>query len=89
MFNRWTSNDFGMITEGTSHDQETTSEDVVGSSYRGHPENMGYIVENKVVMAALLNVLEDCSNVEVQRGVKVKEVEPPTTTGDKVSDSCL
>ena len=76
MFNH--SNDFSMITGDASHDQEATSEDIVGSSYRGHAENMGYIVENKVVMAAMMDVLEDCSNVEVQRGVRVKEVQPPT-----------
>ena len=82
MFNNQTSHDFGTIAEGASHDQETVPEDdIIGSGYRSiaHDDDiMGYIVENKVIMAALLDVLEDCSNVEVRRGVRTLEVQPPT-----------
>ena len=85
MLNNQTSHDFGTIAEGASHDQETVLEDdIIGSSYRSITHDvtsddiMGYIVENKVIMAALLDVLEDCSNVEVRRGVRTLEVQPPT-----------
>ena len=85
VFNNQTSHDFGTIAEGASHDQETVPEDdIIGSGYRSIAHDvtsddiMGYIVENKVIMAALLDVLEDCSNVEVRRGVRTLEVQPPT-----------
>ena len=85
VFNNQTSHDFGTIVEGVSHDQEAVPEDdIIGSSYRSivhdvtSDDIMGYIVENKVIMAALLDVLEDCNNVEVRRGVRTLEVQPPT-----------
>ena len=84
MFNNQTSHDFGTIAEGVSHhhEQAVPEEDIIGSGYRSSAQDvtsddiMGYIVENKVIMAALLGVLEDCTNVEVRRGVKTLEVQP-------------
>ena len=83
VFNNQTSHDFGTIAEGVSQDQEeAVAEDIIGSGYRSSAQDvtsddiMGYIVENKVIMAALLGVLEDCTNVEVWRGVKTLEVQP-------------
>ena len=85
VFNNQTSHDFGTIAEGVSHDQEEAvpEEDIIGSGYRSSAHDvtsddiMGYIVEKKVIMAAMLGVLEDCTNVEVRRGVKTLEVQPP------------
>ena len=59
---------------------DTPPDDIVASSYHSSGDSddvMGYIVENRVVTAALTKVLEGISNVEVQRGVKVKEIQRP------------
>ena len=63
-----------------SPDLDTTSNDIIASSYRDSDKSddvMGYIVENRVLTAALAEVLKGISNVEIQRGVKVKEVQRP------------
>lgn len=65
--------------------EQESSEDIMASSYHGDIGSpisesiMGYIVENRVVMAALASLLESQGSVEVQRGVRVKEIVQPST----------
>lgn len=59
--------------EPESPDPDTTSDDIIASSYHDNENSddvMGYIVENRVVTAALTEVLEGISNVELQRGLR-------------------
>ena len=56
--------------------------DIITHSYHGDTgvmdeSLMGYIVENRALLSALSEVLEECSNVTVQREAKIQEIRGP------------
>ena len=71
---------------------DITSDDIIGSSYRGSNSGggegvMGWSVEEEVVLGGLTRVLGGCEGVEVQRGVEVTEViRPQPQVGSLVSN---